>query len=262
MDKDDYHKMIELINSGLSQDEVLDKIVDYRRQKESSKEAETSLEEMIDDFLEEAEKENECFERAKRIYDELENKDNFETIKEAYNHITQFYKDELSGFDNFTINRMVVEMHYSQFNDFSRDAILACAINYSDLDKLMIKVGFLDNYLGYKLGENGHKKKIIVLGDCNQFVGNKMVDGEIYVLGNVGNDCGRKMYGGKILVEGDAQDNCGYFMYDGEIQIEGDVGDWCGRGMSDGEIKVDGKISGDIGKYKTGGRIINKGKVY
>ena len=279
MDEDPLTRMENLLKSGVSTDKVLQDMINYLRQKESPPKSDTSLEEMIDDFLEAAgNKSEEHFETVEKIYDELKEK-SFDDITKNYNYVTEFHRDALSGFGNFTINQIISDL---EEDDKYKSVILSYAINYSDLNEIVIDEDISKlNYIGYRFGENGMKKKLIVEGNAGDCCGNRMSDGTIYVKGNIGRFCGREMSGGEIVISGDTRWLCGYMMSAGKIYVNGNVTDRCGEAMSGGEIyvsghvtdrcgedmyggeiTVDGEIVGPIGKNKTGGKIINKGNEY
>ena len=259
MDKDPLTRMENLLKSGVSTDKVLQDMINYLRQKESPPKSDTSLEEMIDDFLEAGNNENERFERAKRIYEELKKK-GVDNLNSIYGYVEHKYSDEFKDFNNEDVNRIVSSVGK---NDRYKHVILSCAINYSDLDEITIYEDVSKvEYVGWRLGINGHRKKLIVKGDAGDFCGYDMYGGAIYVKGDAKDYCGHKMSGGEIHVEGNAAAVCGYYMYGGEIHVEGNAGGGCGSYMSGGEIRVDGEIVGPIGKNKTGGKIINKGNGY
>ena len=259
MDKDDYNKMVELINSGLSTDEVLDKIVDYRRQKESSRGADTSLEEMIDDFLDAARESEEHFETVEKIYNELKEKV-YDNIYRSYNYVKHNYSNKFKDFDNKEINQIISDLSW---NKEYRSAILACAINYSDLDDIVIYEDVSDiPYIGFRLGENRQKNRIVVKGDAGSYCGDAMSGGEIHVNGDVGFGCGSGMSGGEIHVKGDVVgDSCGFEMSGGEIYVGGDVVGSCGFYMSCGKIEVNGNIGDFCGSFMRSGVISVKGNV-
>ena len=240
MNDDALTRMENLLKSGVSADKVLQDMINYLRGDPVPQEADTSLEEMIDDFLDVGEKSEECFNTIEKIYYEL-HEGIFFGIKASYDYVRKKYSREFKDFDSTSINRIISGLDE---NNYYKSVILACAINYSYLDEIVISknVSKLDE-LAYRFGENGINKKLIVEGDVGNNLGIKMSGGEIYVKGNVNENCGSGMSGGTIHIEGKASWSCGEDMYGGEIT-------------------VDGEIVGPIGKNKIGGKIINKGKVY
>jgi len=95
--------------------------------------------------------------------------------------------------------------------------------------------------LGYK-----NTKRIKVVGDVGNDLGEKMLKGEIHVLGNAGDTIGNSMRGGKIIVNGNAGDEIGNLMKGGEIRVNGEMGEFDDCRISGGRIIHKGiLITGD-----------------
>jgi glutamate synthase domain-containing protein 3 len=75
--------------------------------------------------------------------------------------------------------------------------------------------------LGYRLPEG---KRLIVEGNCGDFVGAALEGGEIVVQGNTGNWTGVGLKRGKITVEGNTGERTGEWMEDGEVHVGGRIG--------------------------------------
>lgn len=255
MDKDLLRQMEQKLDSGDNTEEVLRDMINHVRANNVQKEADTSLEEMIDDFLESAEKANQKFKFVKQIYYELRTKDELD-YDSSYLHVKKNYLDVFSDFDNLAINKILSGIT----NDHFRTAILSCAINYSDLDRVVICEDVSNvRYFGDRLGDGGYKKRVIVEGSVGSSCGVEMSNGEIYVKGDAGFLCGSAMSGGKITVTGSTTYLCGCEMTGGEIQINGNAGSSCGSGMSNGKIIVYGDVLDCCGSRMSGGEIYVKG---
>lgn len=91
------------------------------------------------------------------------------------------------------------------------------------------------------------------------YIGHKMLNGNITIEGNCGDFLGANMRGGSIICQGNASDRIGDEMRRGLILIDGDAGDYCASRMIAGTIGV----HGNVGKYtgfsmKRGTILLNK----
>jgi len=85
----------------------------------------------------------------------------------------------------------------------------------------------------------GHKMlrgNITIEGDCGDFLGAKMRNGSIICHGSVGDRVGDQMRRGLILIDGDAGDYCASRMIAGTIGVYGKVGSYTGFSMKHGTL--------------------------
>ena len=93
------------------------------------------------------------------------------------------------------------------------------------------------DYIGYKMMSG----QITVEGDCGDFLGAQMQGGAIICNGNVGDRVGDQMRRGLILIDGDAGDYLASRMIGGTIGVYGEVGKLTGFGMKRGTILLKNK---------------------
>lgn len=88
------------------------------------------------------------------------------------------------------------------------------------------------DFIGYKMVSG----QITIEGDCGDFLGANMQGGSIICNGNAGDRIGDQMRRGLILIDGNAGDYCGSRMLAGTIGVHGKVGKYAGFGMKRGTI--------------------------
>lgn len=95
---------------------------------------------------------------------------------------------------------------------------------------------------------SGNNAEHVIFKNSNtqlNYVGHKMLHGQITIEGDCGDFLGANMHGGNIICHGNAGDRIGDQMRRGLILIDGNVGDYCGSRMIAGTIGAYGKV----GKY-------------
>ena len=93
------------------------------------------------------------------------------------------------------------------------------------------------DYIGHKMISGN----IRVEGDCGDFLGANMQSGSIICTGNAGDRVGDHMRRGLILMDGYAGEYCGSRMLAGTIGVYGSVGKYVGFGMKRGTILLKNK---------------------
>ena len=88
------------------------------------------------------------------------------------------------------------------------------------------------DFIGYKMVSG----QITIEGDCGDFLGANMQGGSIICNGNAGDRIGDQMRRGLMLIDGNAGDYCGSRMLAGTIGVHGKVGKYAGFGMKRGTI--------------------------
>lgn len=86
------------------------------------------------------------------------------------------------------------------------------------------------------VGHQMSRGRIIIEGDCGDFLGTHMHGGTIVCQGNAGDRIADRMRRGLILVEGNAGDYAASRMIAGTVGINGAVGKHCGYMMKRGTI--------------------------
>lgn len=95
---------------------------------------------------------------------------------------------------------------------------------------------------------NGDNFEQLIFKNCTSqldYIGHKILSGNIAIEGNCGDFLGANMQGGTIICQGNAGDRVGDQMRRGLILIDGNAGDYCGSRMLAGTIGV----YGNAGKY-------------
>jgi formylmethanofuran dehydrogenase subunit C len=88
------------------------------------------------------------------------------------------------------------------------------------------------DYIGHKMLDGN----ITIVGDCGDFLGANMRGGTIICQGNVGDRVGDQMRRGMILIDGNAGDYVASRMLAGTIGVHGNVGKYAGFGMKRGTL--------------------------
>ena len=95
------------------------------------------------------------------------------------------------------------------------------------------------DYIGYKMISG----QITIEGDCGDFLGANMQGGSIVCTGNAGDRVGDLMRRGLILIDSNAGEYCGSRMLAGTIGAYGSVGQYVGFGMKRGTILLKNKTN-------------------
>ena len=99
----------------------------------------------------------------------------------------------------------------------------------------------------------------IIFKNANQqldYIGHKMMHGQITIEGDCGDFLGSQMRGGRIICQGNAKDRVGDQMRRGLILIDGSAGDYCGSRMIAGTIGVYGNVGRYVGFAMKRGTIL------
>jgi hypothetical protein len=106
------------------------------------------------------------------------------------------------------------------------------------------------DFLGYQ-----NTKNIIVEGNVDSWVGNRMNCGTILVKGNAKDEIGYAMNNGILTVEGNAGNSVGKNLKGGSLIVKGSVSYGIGTEMTGGTITVNGNADMNAGLYMHGGEI-------
>jgi formylmethanofuran dehydrogenase subunit C len=104
-----------------------------------------------------------------------------------------------------------------------------------------------------------NEKRITLIGDFGNYVGDCMRSGSLRIKGNVEDSAGFKMEGGEIIIEGCAEEKLGNIMRGGSIHVMGCCGNQAGNEMKGGEIIVEEDVYGTVGNEMKGGTITING---
>ncbi|MCK4429358.1 MAG: hypothetical protein KAU95_03200 [Candidatus Aenigmarchaeota archaeon] len=158
---------------------------------------------------------------------------NIDNLSECYKEWKEYRRNKGLLYSYQTATRLLknYEIHSlneKEINEFARDInsdtyyhkglFFSAVINELYMNEEL----HLNSNILNQFGCYNEDKKIVVEGDCGDWIGENMKGGEIIVKGDCGGWTGYHMKGGKIIVEGDCEDWIGRDLGGGIIKICGD----------------------------------------